>query len=121
VRGLAARTLDAYVRAVVLIVHRTDLHPARMGANDVQSHLASLVETHECAESVYRQHGTLPDADRLPEFSIPGGFPVADWPDLHIPPLFDQPFPEPSRRGGDGEDAGWKPALPAALAEGGMQ
>jgi integrase/recombinase XerD len=58
VRGLAARTVDAYVRSVVLMVDRTGLHPARMGADEVRSYLASLVETYGCAEATYRQHAT---------------------------------------------------------------
>ena len=58
VRGLAERTVDAYVRAVVQMVDRTGLHPARMSEDDVRAYLASLVETHGCAESTDRQHAT---------------------------------------------------------------
>jgi len=58
VRGLAERTVDAYVRAVAQMVDRTGLHPARMSEADVRAYLVSLVETHGCAESTYRQHAT---------------------------------------------------------------
>jgi len=58
VRALAERTVAAYVRAVVQMVARTGRHPARMSEADVRAYLASLVETHGCAESMYRQHAT---------------------------------------------------------------
>jgi integrase/recombinase XerD len=69
VRGLAART-------VVLMVDRTALHPARMSEDDVRSYLVSLVETHGCAESTYRQHAT--DLSHFFEWVLGRSFAVLD-------------------------------------------
>jgi hypothetical protein len=76
VRGLAARTVDACVRAAVQMVDRTGLHPARMGEDEVRAYLASLVETHGCAESMYRQHAT--GLSRFFEWVLGRSFPVLD-------------------------------------------
>jgi len=56
VRGMAERTVSAYVDDVRLLVERTGLHPAHLSEDRLKGYLDELVTVRRVAPSTYAQH-----------------------------------------------------------------
>jgi site-specific recombinase XerD len=56
VRGMAERTVSAYVDDVRLLVERTGMHPARLTEEGIKAYLDDLLEVRQVAPSTFAQH-----------------------------------------------------------------
>jgi len=56
VRGMAERTVSAYVDDVRLLVERTGVHPARLTEEGIKAYLDDLLEVRQVAPSTFAQH-----------------------------------------------------------------